>query len=354
LKLRCCWGLPSDRLCAPARPLQGALADLEALLGHAVAMEDTDLMRHWNVPEDFPAAVCVPVATPTTLLGTLWIFCAEKRDFDDRQTNVLEIVAGRLAADLEREMLMREAVDTTQWKRQLSAAQRLQRNQLPTISPLLDGWQLSGWTTQANTVGGDFYDWFCLPNGLLAVSVGDAAGRGVEAAMAAAALKAAVRAHGPYHRDPQEALKQINLTLWTGSAGDQYAALFYGLVETATGRLCWAMAGQPSVVLLRPTGWSSLSRISPQLGESPETAYQPLDHCLQPGEAVVIFTAGLRNALQRKGRSSAEAGLAEPLLSKLHLPADQLVCATQDLLNVHPATAHRNDQAILVIKRTLA
>ena len=40
LKLRCSWGLPFDRLVAPARPLQGAVADLEALLGHAVVLND--------------------------------------------------------------------------------------------------------------------------------------------------------------------------------------------------------------------------------------------------------------------------------------------------------------------------
>ena len=40
LKLRCSWGLPFDRLAAPARPLQGAVADLEALLGHAVVLDD--------------------------------------------------------------------------------------------------------------------------------------------------------------------------------------------------------------------------------------------------------------------------------------------------------------------------
>jgi hypothetical protein len=70
LKLRSCWGLPMDRLTAPARPLKGAVADLESLLGHAVVLQDTSLMPSWNVPEDYPAAVCVPVSTSTTILGT--------------------------------------------------------------------------------------------------------------------------------------------------------------------------------------------------------------------------------------------------------------------------------------------
>jgi len=354
LKLRSCWGLPRERLTMPARPLHGAVADLEALLGHAVVLEHTELMRHWNVPEDFPAAACVPVSTPTTLLGTLWVFCDERRSFDAHQTNILEVVAGRLAADLEREMLFREAMQSAQWKQQLAAVERLQRNQLPTISPLLDGWKLSGWTAQAQGVGGDFYDWFCLPNGLLAVTVGDALGRGLAAGLAAAALKAAIRAHGLYHRDAHQALKQINLTLWTGSAGDQYATLFYGLIETATGRLSGAMAGEPSVVLLREDGWTSPGRASPQLGESPEADYPSFECYLQPGEVLLIFTAGLRDALDRHGQPLGEAGLAETLISKLHFSADQLTILAQDYLNAHAAAPAADDRTVLVAKRTTA
>ena len=219
------------------------MADLEALLGHAVVLNDEHVIRMWNMPEDFPAAVCVPVSTPTTLLGTLWVFCNEKRDFNDRETNIVEVVAGRLASDLEREMLLRAGTDGTKLQKQVAAAERLQRNELPTISPLLDGWNVAGWTGQAEGVGGAFHDWFCLPRGLLAVAVGKATQQGIAGALTANAVKTAVRAHARYHRQAERVLQQVNLTLWTGSAGDQRAALFCGLIETATGRVCCASAG---------------------------------------------------------------------------------------------------------------
>jgi serine phosphatase RsbU (regulator of sigma subunit) len=330
------------------------MADLEALLGHAVVLSDPELMQHWKAPEDFPAAVCVPVSTPTTLLGTFWIYCTDRRDFDDRQTNILEIVAGRLAADLEREMLLREGIDAAQLKRQLSAAEQLQQNQLPTIAPLLDNWELAGWTVQSQPVGGDFYDWFCLPQGLLAVAVGDAMERGLKAAMAASALKAALRSHGQYHRQAEQALKQINLTLWTGSAGDQYATLFYGLIETSTGRVCYSPAGDPGVVLLKKDGWKSLSHPTPLLGASPEADYESFACELRPGEALVIFTDGFRDATDREGRPLGEAGVAEPLAARLNLSADQLADLARQTLHTHAANPDRDDRTVLVIKRTQA
>jgi phosphoserine phosphatase RsbU/P len=354
LKLRSSWGLPFDRLTAPARPLKGSIADLEALLGHAVVLNDPELIRSWAMPEDFPSAVCVPVSTPTMLLGTLWVFCDRKREFNDRQTNMLEVVAGRLAADLEREMLLREGLDAAQWKRQLAAAERLQRNQLPSLSPLLDGWQLSGWTVQSQAIGGDFHDWFCLPNGLLAVAVGDSAGRGIEAAMAATALKAEVRAHGGYHREAQKAVKQINLTLWTGSAGDQFATLFYGLIETATGRISTAAAGNLSVLLVRPNGCESLSHHAPPLGESPETEYEQFGYELQPGEALAIFTAGLRDARDGRNQPLGEAGIGEVLVENLHLTADLMAALVRDRCDAGATGPEGEDRTLLVIKRTHA
>ncbi len=351
LKLRSAWGLPFDRLVAPPRPLQGAIADLEALLGHAVVLDDDHVMRMWNVPENFATAVCVPVSTPTVLLGTLWVFCKERREFSDTETNVLEVIAGRLAADLEREMLLRAGADGAGLQKQVAAAERLQRNELPTISPLLEGWSMAGWTAQAEGVGGAFHDWFCLPRGLLALAVGKAAEQGVAGAMTANAVKTAVRAHAQYHRQSERILQRVNLTLWTGSAGDQQASLFCGLAETATGRVCCAAAGQISVLRLHGDTWESLSQATAGLGESPETTFEQFACELRPGEVLVIFTDGLRDAAAGENHPSGEAGVAEALRGKLHLSAEELVVAARETLNAQAASPDGRDLTVLVVKR---
>ena len=356
LKIRSSWGLPQDRFTQSARPLRGAVADLEALLGHVVVLDEPSSMASWRVPEDFPTAVCIPVSTPTTLLGTLWIFCNDRRDFNDRQTNILEIVAGRVAADLEREMLMREGIDEAKLRRQLAAAERLQRGQLPTIAPLLDAWDVAGFTSHSGEVGREFYDWFCLPDGLLAVAVGGAKGQGLPAAMTAGALKAALRAHGRYHRQAQHAVEPLNLTLWTGSAGDQRASLCFGLIETATGRMDCAVAGRPGMLLIRSDGWQSLGQECPLLGEGPETDFGSFGQELEPGDALVILSEGLRDSLNRPEFPLSEAGLAENLVGKTNLSADKMVTLVREMLAT-PSTnpdpiPDRHDQTVLVIKRT--
>ncbi len=353
LKMRSSWGLPFDRLTAGARPLEGALADLEALLGHAVVLDDSAAMRTWNMPENFPAAVCVPVSTPTTLLGTLWVFANQPRDFNDRETNLLEVIAGRLAADLEREMLLRTGVDGAKLQQQVAAAERLQCNELPAIAPMLDGWDLAGRTIQSDNVGGAFHDWFSLPDGLMAVAVGRAAEQGVAGALTAGGVKTALRSHAKYQRQVEPVMQQVNLTLWTGSAGDRHAGLLFGLIETATGRVSCVSAGQPSAILLSGEGWQSLGRSSVMLGESPETRFEPFDHELQPGEALVFCTDGALDVADAEGRILGEAGLADALRGKLVLAAEELAAAAQATLDNH-TIAETRDHSILVVKRTKA
>ena len=353
LKLRSCWGIPHSRLRQPARRLAGALADLEAMLGHAVVLEDTKLMQRWNVPEDFASAVCVPVSSPTTILGTLWIFSNEKRDFNDQQTNIIEVTAGRLAADLERESLLGDDhFGGLFWKHQLDAAERAQRSSLPSLAPLLDGWEMTGWAAQADRLGGNFYDWFCLPQGRMALALGDAATHGIAGALSAGTVKTAVRSHGQYQRRPEQLLGQVNMTLWTGSAGDQSANLFAGFVETATGETNFASAGQLGAIVVRTNGWESLSQPSTALGISPETQYQPQYYELKPGETLVVFSDGVREALDKEGCPLGEQKLAEALMQCADSSADNLLQAAVKCLESHAVAPKKSDRAILVVKRT--
>ena len=351
LKLRASWGLPRERLAEPSRPLRGALADLEAMLGHAVVLEDTGLFQQWNPPEDFPAAACVPVATPTTILGTLWFFCNSRRDFNDRETNILEVIAGRLASELEREILVQEGASGANLKRQLDAAERIQRNQLPTIAPLIDGWDLAAWTEQAHAVGGDFFDWFSLPRASVAFAVGDVAGTAIQAALVASALRAALRSHGQYHGNAGALVSQANLTIWTGSAGDQSASLFCGLVQAASGRVQYAIAGEPRAIVIRPDRWESVGGRFPALGRSPETVYRQT-HCeLASGEALIVFSEGFGTALKGGDAPEREIQLARMLQSVSHLRAKDLVTAARGCLKTDAASDKADDRTVLVLKR---
>ena len=109
LKIRALWGLPTDRFLDPPRPLRGARADVEALLGSAVVLNEAYLAEAWKAPEDFDCSLCVPVASETTILGTVWFFSNQKREIETRELETLELIAGRIVAELEKEKLRQDA-----------------------------------------------------------------------------------------------------------------------------------------------------------------------------------------------------------------------------------------------------
>ena len=353
LKLRAAFGLPKEKLLAPARPLRGAVADLEALVGHAVVLEDTSLLPHWRCPEDFPAAVCVPVSSPTVPLGTLWVFSQAARDFTPEETNLVEIVAGRLAADLEREMLLAAGAQAKQRDRQFDVAQRWQSDRLPSVKPLAIGYEVAGWTCQAAGVGGDFHDWSVLPDGRLAVVVGDAQGTLLESGLNAAALQSAVKAHTGYRHDAGQLLARVNDTLWTGSAGDQHAALFYGIIEPASGLLEFAAAGPVAGILLSGGERASdvLAPAAPPLGLDPDSRYSCDTRHMQSGDLLILLSEGARNAVDEAGLRIGEAAIAAAVGKHQREPAEQLAGRLRHLLD-RGSQGPAGDMTVLVVRRT--
>jgi GAF domain-containing protein len=300
LKLRAAFGLPRERLASAPRALRSATADLEALAGHAVVMKNRAVRSEWNAPEAAAAAVCVPVSTAAIPLGTLWVFSARERDFSDEEVNLIEIVAGRLASDLEREVLVQEGLQAAALKRQLSEAERLQELQLPRAAPISDRWDVDAWTLRGDRLGGDFYDWFPHGDDCLSLAVGSATGSGVAAAMLACLARTSLRAHADAAREPQQLLELVNRDMWQAAAGLQSASLLYALLD-GTGRIRLATAGEMTALLARPAGWQLLSRVSLPLARDPNTRYQAIMHALRPDETLLVLGgAGFADSIPGK------------------------------------------------------
>lgn len=346
LKLRACVGLPSSKLLEPARPLRGAIADLEALIGHAVVIEDTSLLPHWRCPEDFPAAICVPVSSPSTPLGTLWIFSTQPRDFTSEQTNVVELVAGRIAADLERELLLSAGMKTRTIERDLDQAARWQEERLPAIAPLVDDWDVAGATTAGGKLAKEFFDWSVLPDGQLSVAVGAAHGQSVIAGLSATALQSALKSHGNYRHNAQQMLERMNETFWSGSPGGQYASLSYGIISPDKQELQLASAGNMGALLVHPDGFVSLSRPASPLGGDLETRYLAHSHILPSGGVLILMSGGVQLADDGRGHVWDEAAIAELVRRLRHLSAHDLVARLQ-----HTMQSAGRDWTLLAVKR---
>lgn len=351
LKLRAVWRMPRRRLADPARPLRGAMADLEALLGHVVVLDNRQPVPGWQIPDDFPTAVCVPVSTPSIPLGTLWLYSRQRRELSDDEANVAEIVAGRLAADLEREMLLAEGQRSATAARSLEAAARWQQNQLPQVPPLVEGWDLAGWAAQRAPVGGSFYDWFPLPRGNVGVVVGEALSAGFEAALLAAQLRASLRSHAEHASQPVRLLDRVNHTIWTTSPGDQQAAMFYAAIEPQSGQVHFGAAGRMTALLLHGKDHEVLPAQSALIGVDPELRVTQHARRLTEGDVLVIASPAIVDAQDAEGRVLGTSGLADMLREHPQFAAAELAALVRRGLEDFAAES-LGDRALLVVKHS--
>ncbi|MDR3181671.1 MAG: GAF domain-containing protein [Planctomycetaceae bacterium] len=96
LKTCSVWGLPEERLLDEPRLLHDSLADVEAVLGQTIVLNEDYLFEVWQPPENFPMAICVPIISPSAVLGTLWLYSDVRKDPTDNDFELLEYIAGRI------------------------------------------------------------------------------------------------------------------------------------------------------------------------------------------------------------------------------------------------------------------
>jgi hypothetical protein len=352
LKLRSSWGLPQKRLADPARPLRGSLADLEALLGHAVVLADNELHAYWKVPEEgFAACVCVPVSSPTLPLGTLWFFSRQERDFSDAQTNILEVVAGRIASDLEREVLADEALMSREQTKQVIAAQQSQHERLPTIAPVVEGWDVAARVSNARSIGGTFYDWFALDDGSLSVLAGDSLESGVAGAMTAVALRSAARAIAPDRKVVERLLDKANSILWTGSAGNQRAGLFQAILAPGSPTALVSAAGPLRALVVGAEEIEVVAGPSTPLGWQDDRRFDSIEVELPADQLLLVYGTGYLAFSDELMLRTLDTQLALALRSNMHRPASELSELADDVLGDFPGI-DASDRVLLVIKRS--
>jgi serine phosphatase RsbU (regulator of sigma subunit) len=157
------------------------------------------------------------------------------------------------------------------------------------------GWALTAHYEPAagGRIGGDWYDAFRLPDGRLAVVLGDVAGHGISAAGTMAQLRNALRAHLSEDAEPAVAIERLNrfATLLLPGA---FATVAVGLIDTTTGDVDAVIAGHPMPMLL--SGGSQVRTAdlvtSPPIGV-PGAAYVATQTRVEVGETLVYFSDGL-------------------------------------------------------------
>jgi serine phosphatase RsbU (regulator of sigma subunit) len=221
--------------------------------------------------------------------------------------------------EVERRAMTLEAAEERR-RQELETARRVQVSLLPLTLPERRGVAVASFSQPAREVGGDTFDVIDLPDGRLLVVVADVSGKGMPAALLAAAVQQAVRQFaGP---DPAAVLAGVNRMLLENSLDQMFVTALCVVLDPRDGRATAANAGHPPLLW-----WNERERRlvpmrdhGPILGIVSEWSAPTREWLLGPGDALMLYTDGVEDAktgpeerlgeealIERLGRSAPES-----------------------------------------------
>lgn len=274
---------------------------LRAELPTTYATRSEILEDYPHIDEDLEAAgtkamATLPLVASGETIGALMVTWSQPHECDEEELRFLQTLAGQAAQALERARM---------FDRQRSVAATLQQAILPRDLPEAAGVDLVACYEPAETgvdVGGDWYDAFELPDGRLALTVGDVGGHGLDAAGLMGQLRNAARAYAMDDPEPGALVTKLNRLLSvSGQADALLATIVVAALDPRSGRLRWSSAGHPPPLVVAPNGTSRLLELvhGPPLGAEPAVEYAQAEDEIA-GESLLLYTDGL---IEHRGRS---------------------------------------------------
>jgi len=190
-------------------------------------------------------------------------------------------------------------------------AQRIQTLLLPTRAPQHQAVEIAFRFTPFSEVGGDFADFFALPDGLIGLYLGDVVGKGLPAAMYGALVMGTLRGIHKTGTDTARVLSLLNERLAQRPIQGRFCATLYALFDPANRELTFSNAGIPLPLLVSGNTCRALGEGGLPSGLFPGAAYGAHVVRLAPGDSVLFATDGLHEWRNRDGIEFGDEQIGE-------------------------------------------
>jgi serine phosphatase RsbU (regulator of sigma subunit) len=197
----------------------------------------------------------------------------------------------QMAQDVEHRQQL--VVERERLTRELELCRRIQTEMLPHAPLRLGATEVKGISIPAREVGGDFFNYFELPGGDLAVLVGDVSGKGISAALLMANIQATLRARLPLEPDLARLTTAIDKDIEEATPPGVYATLFLAIVHPHAKTLRYVNAGHHPQFLIRGDGIVPLSSGGMPVGLFAGHGYVERTVQLADEDVLFFYTDGL-------------------------------------------------------------
>lgn len=247
---------------------------------------------------------------------------------------------------------------------ELEAARKLQMAMVPRSFPVPSAdfpVELVASMEPAREVGGDLYDFFTTPDGILCFLVGDVSGKGMPAALFMARAKSLIhiatelmRAANGASARPSDIIARVNRELCQDNSDMMFITLFFAMLAPQTGELEFCNAGHNAPYRINDEGLQAIEGARGFiLGIRPDVVYATGRLSLTPGECVFVFTDGVTEANDPRGEMFSEARLEAVLRGSYGRSSTQLLETVAARLRGFVDSAAASDDITMMAVRRL-
>lgn len=267
------------------------------------------------------------VAAPMPgVFGVLYLDNQEARNsFSQIDRGILEALARDASSAIENARLIREAEDRRRLQEEMDRAREIQEALLPRGFWREPHFEVAGCCLPSRHLGGDYYDQFRLPDGRCGFVIADVAGKGVPAALLAAALQGCVSSEIATPQALDVMTARLNRAIGR-RVPDARFVTFACCVLAPDGALTYVNAGHLPPLVVGPDGVVvPLETGGTALGILEDASYRAQEVRLRPGDLLTLYTDGVVEATDAQDGFFGDDRLAALLAATRHLAPEEIV-----------------------------
>ncbi len=292
----------------------------------------------------------------------------------DENKDYLFLMHAALSAAIDAVRAERERLIAEKLRQEVDSVRKLQESIIPRLLQMPSGYKVQGRYESAEIrvlggqpvtmAGGDYYNALQLPDGNVALIVGDASGHGMKACMSIMTLHTLIQMFPTHnYRDTAQFVSEINHNLSQQTIVSEdggFITLLYGILDPREHVFEWTSAGHPLPLLHRLKCGEVSTQGDPDdvgmpLGVWEEAEYVTQKIELPDNSRLLLYSDGLAEALREEDGKHQEFGLTGitgVLSESTGRPLEELVSALFHASHEFTAGVGRHDDtSVLIVQR---
>jgi sigma-B regulation protein RsbU (phosphoserine phosphatase) len=344
-------GYPDDLL--TERPADEGIIGEVIRTGQARLVDDVKRDKTYVAVRPSTAAqLSVPLASPRGILGAISLESDRIAAFDDQDLTLVALFAQQAAIMIERVLLHARLLRESRLSHEIAIAAEILQSLMPTTAPSYPGLQVFGRSRMAESVGGDVFDFIPYPDNQFGLSIADAKGRGLPAALLAVAHRAMLRALVSVELRLRATFGRISELLEARAEPSQnFVTAFYGILDIAERRMVYANAGHPPPLAVRKNGTiEPLAVTGPALGFPLVAPMREGYAIFDRGEGLVLYTDGVTDVGPSPEEFFEVAGLKAAIRRLWTHDAETICNGLLDEVARREGNGLQDDATVVVVK----